>query len=72
VPNWRDIEGYTKNSLFEDLRGEIFTLEYFSEKGKESYGLKENTCREKLQRGLREGLVARVRGSKFQVVSLKC
>ena len=72
MPNWRDIECYTKNSLFEGLRGEVFTLEYFIEKGKENYGLKENTCKQKLQRGLREGLVARMLGSKFQVVSLGC
>ena len=57
--NWRKIQGYTKNYLFKDFAGKLFTLEDFIMKGKENYNLKEITCRMKLKRGLKEGLAAK-------------
>ena len=59
MPSWRNIKGYTKNDLFDDFKGRLFTLEEFIVKGEEMYSLKEITCRMKLKRGVKEGLVAK-------------
>ena len=66
MPSWRDRPGYSKNDLFEDMGNRPFTLEEFIARGWENYELKEVTCKQKLRRGLNQGLVKRLGGNFFR------
>lgn len=66
IPKWRLIEGYTQNSLFKDFIGTVFTLEDFIEKGDELYDLKDTTCIQKLERGIRDGVVSRIENDNYK------
>lgn len=63
MPHWRQVPGYTKNTLFKDFRGRgVFSREEFVAFGQENYLLKEVTCQKKFRRGLREGWIVTVPG----------
>mgnify|MGYP000859784946 FL=1 len=66
VPKWKLVEGYTQNHLFKDFIDKVFTLEEFIEKGDELYDLKDSTCTQKLERGVREGLVVQIDKNKYK------
>ena len=63
--DWRKTMGYTRNDLFKVFTGKLFTLQDFIIKGEEIYNLKESTCKQKLRRGIKEGLVAKRDGVLF-------
>jgi len=54
--SWKNIKDYTKNDLFYYFKSH-FTKRDFIEKGHDLYGLKAITCKLKLKRGLKEGII---------------
>jgi len=60
VPKWKLIAGYNHNDLFKDFGNETYTKEDFIAKGDELYDLRKSTCRQKLYRGVKQGLVVKI------------
>lgn len=70
MSSWRNVENYTKDTLFQDFQGAgSFSSQEFIDRGYRQYSLKKTTCQQKLWRGVREGILKKLDNRCYLLVS---